>query len=106
MKPLVNLNYLSYALLQLALILRTNDLYGMLGEKRPFERSYFENIVNITKDYQDLLDKELELWRYCKNSDIVIKPEIDYWDLSSINSTKSSTLFGFVEFILQNVIQT
>ena len=103
LKPLINLNYLSYSLVQLALILRTNDLYIFMGKTKFFNETYFDNILNITKGYQDKLSDELIMWEYCPSSRVIKEDLLHFWDTSQKNSTKSTNLFGFVEFLIQNV---
>lgn len=101
--PLFSLSYLSYSLTQLALILRSSDIYQHFGQPAYFNETFFMEIVTMTQKYQDRFYDELKLWEYCPSSQIVDKNIIHYWDMANPQITHKTNLFGFVEFILGNV---
>ena len=101
--PLLSLNYLSYALTQLALILRSSDIYSHFGQPSYFNETFFMEIYNLTRKYQDNFHDDLKLWNYCASSQIIDEETLYYWDMANTKKVHKCNLFGFVEFILKNV---
>lgn len=104
LQPLLDLNYLSYSLAQLSLILRSKDVYSYLSKPQYYNDTYFDDMVLLTKGYQDSLNKELGKWKYCPSSKIVSEKIMSYWDVTKVNQVQKADLFTFVEFVIENVI--
>ena len=74
-----------------------------MGQEKFFNETDFDNILKITKEYQDQLSSEFEMWEYCLSSRVIKEDALYFWDLSQKNSIKHINLFGFVEFLMKNV---
>lgn len=102
-KVLVNLNYLSFALAKVSLITRSMDIYDFIGENQYYSEKDFLDSIQVLLNYQEPIFDDLSLWEYCKSSEIVNENKLGYWEFNGTPKVKYTDLYGFVNFILENV---
>jgi len=102
-KALVNLNYLSFALTKVSLIIRSIDINDNIGETQFYSDNDFLESIEMLLKYQDPIMHDASLWEFCKSSEIVDEKKLAYWDFTGTPKIRYTDLYRFIDFIVENV---